>query len=193
MKRWGIQRPVRIEPKELKTDLGKGNFIFLGSSCDMFAQDIEKGWIMDTLTLANRYENQYLIQSKNPVRFHEFLDYIPADKYTLCTTIETNRHYPAIMNKAPEIPSRVAAMCRLPMQYRDRKMITVEPIMDFDLKDLVYDILCCNPFQVNIGADSGHNNLPEPPAWKIKELIEQLSRYTTVHKKPNLERLLEAA
>jgi DNA repair photolyase len=190
MKRWGEQRPVRIEPRELKTDLGKGNFIFIGSSCDLFAQDIEKGWIMDTLLLANKYENQYLIQSKNPLRFHEFLDYIPADKYTLCTTVETNRQYPEIMNYSPAIPERVAAMMRLPLKYR--RMVTIEPILDFDLEEMIKYIWFCNPHQVNIGADSGKNHLPEPPAWKIRELIEQLSRYTTVLKKPNLKRLLEA-
>jgi hypothetical protein len=70
-------------------------------------------------------------------------------------------------------------------------MITVEPIMNFDLKDMVYNILCCNPFQVNIGADSGGNHLPEPMGKEIKNLIRALERYTKVFLKPNLERLMK--
>ena len=29
------QKDVRLDKKELKTDLGENNFIFVGSSCDM--------------------------------------------------------------------------------------------------------------------------------------------------------------
>jgi hypothetical protein len=35
MKRWGKLKPARFDQKELKTDLGSNNFIFVGSSCDM--------------------------------------------------------------------------------------------------------------------------------------------------------------
>jgi hypothetical protein len=42
---------------------------------------------------------------------------------------------------------------------------------------------------VNIGADSGKNGLPEPPAWKIEELVDGIEKHTTVHLKKNLERL----
>lgn len=49
MKRWGKQKPVHFDEKELKTDLGSGNFIFVGSSCDMFADDIPIEWIQKTL------------------------------------------------------------------------------------------------------------------------------------------------
>ena len=37
MKRWGKQRDPYFDRRELKTDLGEGNFIFVGSSCDIFA------------------------------------------------------------------------------------------------------------------------------------------------------------
>lgn len=38
MKRWGNLRPARFDEKELNTDLGSGNFIFVGSSCDMWSE-----------------------------------------------------------------------------------------------------------------------------------------------------------
>jgi hypothetical protein len=52
-------------------------------------------------------------------------------------------------------------------------------------------ILSCNPRQVNIGADSGNNHLPEPPPEKIADLIEALRPFTKVYLKPNLKRLYQ--
>jgi hypothetical protein len=194
MKRWGIQKPVRLDEKELKTDLLPGRFIFIGSSCDMFADNIPAEWIKRTLDRAKFFaDNKYLVQTKNPLRYHQFLDDLDPGYFMLCTTLETNRNYESIMRAAPPIPERVVAMCRLPKQYEKKKMITVEPIMDFDLNDFSYSILCCNPIQVNIGADTGGHNLPEPNARKILDLIEILERHTTVFRKNNLKRLLREA
>jgi len=41
-----IKNQLDLMKKELKTDLGNGNFIFVGSSCDLFANDIPKKWIL---------------------------------------------------------------------------------------------------------------------------------------------------
>jgi DNA repair photolyase len=191
MKRRGRLNPAHIDKKELKCNMGRGHFIFVGSSCDLFAADIPSEWIEATLKKLNETDNRFLVQSKNPVRFLQFTELLPPEKYVLCTTIETNRHYTGFMGKAPDIWERVDAMCRLPPQYKNLKMITVEPIMDFDLKDMVYNILCCNPFQVNIGADSGNNHLPEPDGEKVKALIRVLERDTKVFLKPNLERIMK--
>ena len=40
---------LRFEEKELKTNLGKGNFIFVGSSIDMWAEQIPDEWIEKVL------------------------------------------------------------------------------------------------------------------------------------------------
>ena len=73
MKRWGALRPVRFDTKELKTDLGTGNFIFVGSSCDMFAEDIPDKWITLTLQHCEKFGgNKYLFQTKNPKRVLQF-------------------------------------------------------------------------------------------------------------------------
>jgi len=61
MKRWGEQKPVRLDAKEGKTDLGYGNFIFVGSSCDMFAEDIPDDWIIPVLIVCNIH-NQNISQ-----------------------------------------------------------------------------------------------------------------------------------
>jgi hypothetical protein len=189
MKKWGEQRPVRFDAKELKTDLGHGNFIFIGSSCDMFYWGLSDREVMETLCKANEYDNKYLVQSKNPGRFSLFREELLPEKYTLCTTIETNRVYPGIMGKAPPPDNRSEIMAKLPKEYK--RMITVEPIIDFDLNAMFNLIIACNPVQVNIGADSGNNGLPEPSPEKVRSLIEMLSRHTKVHEKKNIARLLK--
>ncbi|GHT52960.1 hypothetical protein FACS1894106_2850 [Spirochaetia bacterium] len=188
MKRWGGQKPVRFDKREIKTDLGSGNFIFIGSSCDMFAEDIRIAWIIETLDKANLHKNKYLVQSKNPNNFLQFHTMLSPESFTLCTTIETNLFYPEIMGSTPTPEIRADAMERL---WGYKRMITVEPVMEFDIKAFSDLILSTHPDQVNIGADSGNNGLPEPSGEKVRQLIEVLSRHTKVFQKPNLARLLK--
>jgi hypothetical protein len=69
--------------------------------------------------------------------------------------------------------------------------VTIEPILDFDLQDMVALIKACEPNQVNIGADSGNNHLPEPSKEKLLALIDALKEFTVIDKKTNLQRLLK--
>lgn len=189
MHRWGKQHPVRFDEKELKTDLGSGNFIFVGSSCDMFAYGIPDEWIVNTLEYCLKFDNTYLFQTKNPARLIQFMELLP-DKTKVCTTIETNRWYPDIMMNSPHPKDRAAEMEVLSVDGFET-YITIEPIMDFNINLLMEMILLCSPKQVNIGADSGTNNLPEPPKEKILKLISGLERFTVVKQKSNLKRLLK--
>lgn len=154
MKRWGQLKPVRFDEKELKTDLGTGNFIFVGSSCDMFAQDIPEEWIKKTLEHCSKFDNTYLFQTKNPKNIRRVLPV----KSRVCVTIETNRHYPEIMKNSPEPFQR---LCESKL-IRQPLYITIEPIMDFDTDVFIDWIKALSTEQVNIGADSGNNHLPEP-------------------------------
>jgi len=190
MKRWGKQKPVRFDEKELKTDLGSGNFIFVGSSCDMWADDILDLWIRKTLAVCEKYDNKYLFQSKNPDRILDYIDAcVISDKSVVCTTIETNRIYPDIMKECPSVINRGEAMNEISGVIPT--YVTIEPIMDFDLEEMVTIINHCNPVQVNIGADSGNNNLPEPSKEKILALIDELKKFTVIDQKRNLTRLLK--
>jgi DNA repair photolyase len=188
MHRWGKQKPVRFDEKELRTDLDRDNFIFVGSSCDMWAERIPSQWINETLVKCMKYQNQYLFQSKNPIRFIEFKTVIPEGSI-LCTTIETNRVYHQQMGKTYAPESRAWAMDYFKGK-KYRLFLTIEPIMDFDIKELTILAKIFNPEQINIGADSGNNHLPEPTADKILALIDELSKFTKVVQKPNLGRLL---
>jgi len=186
MKRWGELNPVRFAEGELQTNLGDGNFIFVGSSCDMFADDIPYEWVIKTLGHCKKFDNTYLFQTKNPKNFND-IGLAELDKIRLCITLETNRVYPEMMCNAPDPVKRAFDFSTIPIE---EKYITIEPIMDFDPQSLVSMIYSCKPQQVNIGADSGGNNLPEPGPQKIEELIEELDVFTTVKKKKNLSRLM---
>lgn len=189
MKRWGKQKPVRFDENELKTDLGKGNTIFVGSSCDMFADDIPENWILKTLSKCYDYNtNKYLFQSKNPERILKFNHHVFRQS-AICTTIESDSYFPNIMDKSPHPMQRSLAMAEI-SKFVDT-YITIEPILDFNLEHFIKMIKRCNPKQVNIGADSGNNNLPEPSKEKILALIEELKTFTVIDKKCNLNRLLQ--
>lgn len=183
------QNPVRFDAKELKTDLGEGNFIFVGSSCDMFAEGIEHDWIINTLNKCNGYDNQYLFQSKNPERMSIYLndDWI-CHGVNVCTTIETNRFYDQVMHRSPMPDIRAHYFGDGLKQFQ--RYVTIEPILDFDLGPMIELIKRCEPKQVNIGADSGNNHLPEPSSDKVLALIGALQSFTTIARKSNLERIL---
>ena len=187
MKRFKNQRPARFDEKELKTDLGKNNYIFVGSSCDMFASIIPPEWIDVTLEKTIEAKgNQYFFQSKNPLGMFFHRNRLPLASM-LGTTIETNRWYPEIMRYCLRPEDRAVGMEMLKGRMR---YVTIEPIIDFDLETMIELIKRCGPVQVNIGADSGNNHLPEPSAEKVLALIDALGKFTTIARKTNLARLL---
>lgn len=177
------QRELRFDDKELKTDLGQGNFIFVGSSCDMWAEGIDAFWLDSIMKHCSNYQNEYLFQSKNPMRFVSY-NYPYPLKAIYGTTIESNRHYPDI-SKAPSPRERLEAMLLL----NRPKMVSVEPIMDFDLNELIAWMRWLKPEFVSIGADSKGHNLFEPSSSKLESLIQQLRDITKVYIKDNLKRL----
>lgn len=183
------QNPIRFDVSELETDLGKDNFIFVGSSCDMFAEDINFSWVIETLRYCSQFDNKYLFQTKNPRAFVDWnlKEYLP-QRIVLGTTIETNRYYEQ-MGSAPSTLDRSDAMRKLSEKYET--MVTVEPIMDFDLGEMLRLVGGCNPKWINVGGDSKGHKLPEPSPEKVKELIAELSKITEIRQKRNLKRLLK--
>ena len=175
------QGELRFDEKELKTDLGEGNFIFVGSSCDMFADDIKGQWIMKVLDYCRKFDNNYLFQSKKPINMKRYMSIFP-NKTIWGTTIESNRDYKL---------SKATISDRFFISFFPRRMITIEPIMDFDLDMFVALIKGVNPEFVNIGADSKGHNLPEPSWEKIQSLIKELEKFTKVNLKENLKRLMK--
>lgn len=190
MKKYGNLTPIHLDEKYLKDDLGKDNFIFVCSGCDMFANNINIEWIESVINTCKNYaDNKYLFQTKNPINIK---DYWLPDGSIVCTTIESNRWYPEIMNNAPHPGERWNGLHQLGYD----KYVTIEPILDFDLDEFInmfryYYNMDSDIKQINIGADSKGYNLPEPSKEKILELISELQKFTKVHFKKNLNRLLK--
>lgn len=182
--------PPRLAEYELDTDLESGSSIFIGSSTDMFADNIPSEWITRVLDYCYQKNcaekpNTYLLQSKNPKRFLEFINHPVMKRVVFCTTIETNRFYPEIMNNAPKIEERVEAMEEIAKQGRST-MVTAEPLMQFDLEEMVALIKRCNPKLVNIGRNSCRSiELPEPTREEVQQLTSELKEFTKVNIKDN--------
>jgi len=77
-------------------------------------------------------EKKYLFQSKNPKYFEQFLDEFPSN-VMLQTTLETNRDegYES-WSQAPKPSVRYKDFLSLDYPC-DRKVVTIEPVMDFDV------------------------------------------------------------
>jgi len=186
-KQWGRSYPLRLDEKVLNKNLGCGKMIFICSGCDLFAPDVPIEWIYRVIERTRKYiNNEYLWHTKNPSRLTTIIDPLPND--IACVTIESNRYTPHI-SKAVSPDNRFNDL----RYWYGKKMITIEPIMDFDLDIFTRMIREVSPYQVNIGADSRNCNLPEPSREKIIALISELENFTTVHKKTNLDRLLKGA
>lgn len=177
-----------LDEKTLKDKLvvPKGYVVFAGSCSDIFASGISRLWITKILAHIAEYPNTpVLLQTKNPARFRWYE--IPPN-CILGTTIETNKIHN--YSNAPQPAERFKAMFYL-KKWPHKTMVSIEPIMDFDLPKMLSWIEVLKPSLVSIGADSGHNNLPEPSPEKLKQLLWQLEMMTDVRLKKNLGRLLK--
>ena len=175
----------RLDEKELFTYLGKHNVIFVGSACDLFGTWVPAKWQELVFNVCRKHDNHYLFQTKDPFQFHRMLTAMP-NKTILGTTIETNRSTEGI-SKAPEPRGRFEAMKAFAQRER---MISIEPIMDFDLEVMADWIGAIKPSFISIGADSKGHKLPEPEPAKIADLIYAIQAMgIKVFIKKNLSRL----
>lgn len=181
---------LRLDEKALADSLGTGRTIFVGSSTDMWADAVPGDQIWQVLNKCRQYDsNKYIFQTKNPGRFFHFILEFPA-RTILGTTLESNREYGQSID-APPPWERAAAFVDRRLQ-RFKKMVSIEPIVAFELEIFSRWIKGINPAFVSIGADSKGHNLIEPTAGELKELISELSPITEIKLKKNLNRLLEA-
>lgn len=188
---------IRLNEECFKDDFGTGKFIFVGSGIDLFAKDIPDKWIKRVLDYCYRdnndlfgTRNRFLFQSKNPSRMLDYITHPVFQDSVVCTTIETNRYNPSIMNNAPYVKERALAMNEIANRGIDT-YLTIEPIMEFDKEELVRLVRMCRPTQVNIGANTNTNvRLPEPTKLEILSLVKEISNECKVELKTNLGRLI---
>ena len=109
----------------------------------------------------------YYLQSKRPECFEQFLSELPPS-VALVTTLETNRDegYPDI-SKAP-VPSERYHQFKA-LKY-PRKIVTIEPLMDFDAEVFANWVIGIGPERVWLGFNSRPKQvvLPEPSVEKLQ-------------------------
>ena len=115
----------------------------------------------------------FYIQSKRPAFLAPFLDSLP-ENVVLLTTLETNRDegYGRVA-KAPRPSERHAQFKALDYP---RKIVTIEPVMDFDTDVFAKWIAQLKPEAVWLGYNSQETAvmLPEPPHRKLVAFAEAL-------------------
>ena len=191
MKRFPLN-PVRLDESEFNTNLGGGNTIFVGSSCDMFAEEISEDWILKVFAYCDKYkDNTYIFQTKNPLRFADFEYIFPDSSIMLGTTIETNYNFrESVTHNAPPPLERKRAMQLLHEKYD--VFLSIEPVMEFDVDILSHWIKSIHPKFVSIGADSKNHGLLEPSKGDINALVESLKSWGSIEVKlkDNLRRII---
>lgn len=187
---------LRLSSEELAKGLGTGKTIFVGSSTDGFAADVPSEWIIKELDhLQASPGNTYLLQSKNPARFLDFMSHPlfgGKNRVIFCTTLECDIDHSGI-SKAPVIRERVRAIQEL-SNRGFQIMVTVEPIMAFSsAANFAAMIASCNPIQVNLGANTNRGvKLPEPSKADVATLVGELrQRGLNVHFKNNIGRMID--
>lgn len=177
---------IRLLESEFKKPLKADKPIFIGSCFDMWADAVPDDFILKTLYHLRKFDNQYVFQTKTPQRFVEFVSMLHKSD-VLGTTIETNNY--ELIKKMSNAPGALNRAKMLSLLLDNERFVTIEPVVDFHLENLITIIRIAEPAFVNIGADSKHHNLLEPSWNKIQLLITELKKFTEVRCKNNLERL----
>ena len=145
-------------------------FIFTCSSGDIVFCSTE--YLERIITkIRSKPDRTFLLQSKDPSTFNRIA--FPRN-VILGTTLETNRDELCEgISKTPKPSQRYKDFLRV---NHPLKMVTIEPVIDFD-QDVVIDwVESINPCMVWLGYDSGRNELPEPELEKVKSLHWELAK-----------------
>ncbi|MCD6422416.1 hypothetical protein J7L13_03670 [bacterium] len=155
-------------------------FIFFPSSGDLaFASDEV---IKTHIEYAKKWNDRiFLMQTKNP---KWMLNYKFPENIILGITLETNSSFfftPSKYRSYREISEAPPPRLRTKIFssfYHVKKMVTIEPILDFDfysfismLEDIDYS---CGKLIIYVGYDNHNCHLPEPKLEKTKMLIATL-------------------
>ena len=161
------EHPERLEKTLPRT--GFGEFIFTCASGDVaFCKTTYLEQIAERMR--NDPTRTFLIQSKNPATFARVKWPI---NVVLGTTIETNRDdLCQAISKAPPPSQRLLDF--LAIDHRS-KMVTIEPVMAFDVDVMVAWMEKLKPCLIWLGFDSKGCGLPEPSIEQVRELHWQLS------------------
>lgn len=177
------QGPYRIEEKELNREYPDGSYVFLQNMGEIGDPAIPILAVIDPIAryIAAQPKVTFLLLTKNPqfyVDRQDVLGDLPNIIYGV--TLETNRLIPRAVSKAPSPLTRIFAMGRLRrLNPEARVLISVEPIMDFDMDPFVTHIKALHPEyeqrqdqpHVAVGMDN-HLHLHPDITWREPSLAK---------------------
>ena len=175
-----------LHPERLNEKFKAGETVFVAAAGDISFASFDQ--FADILEVISNYpETTFYIQSKNPWFFGEYVEeggYI-GENVVFGTTIETNRNTHKY-SKAPTTVNRYNFIMHQPTKHR--WYLTMEPIFKFDLDILLRWTKNIAPEFVYVGytnpvGKAKKLQLPEPPLEKVKELCEELAKFTEVRLK----------
>ena len=184
-----------------------GETVFVVAAGDISFASFEE--FNKILEVTNYYlDTTFYIQSKNPAYFNEYIERHSSDiggNIVFGTTIETNYTFPLAhcprISKAPLCSNRKNAMVELRHhkslnemlkiiyhQEEPSEYVTIEPTLLFDVSTMVEWIKAISPVFVYVGyldklSRAKKLQLPEPPLVKVKELCQELAKFTEVREK----------
>ena len=160
--------PERLDQRLPRTQYMQ--FIFTCSSGDIAFCSTE--YLEEIITrIRSQPDRAFLIQSKDPGTFDRVV--FPKN-VVLSTTLETNRDGLCEgISKAPKPSQRYKDFLEVKHHL---KMVTIEPVIDFDSNVMIDWIENINPCMVWLGYDSGKNRLPEPKLEKVMSLNWELAK-----------------
>ena len=170
------QHPERLETRLPRT--GYMQFIFTCASGDI-AYCSTDFLVAIAARMKQQLNTTFLVQSKAPATFARIQW---SRNVILGTTIETNRDaLAATVSSAPPPSKRFHDLAIIDHPL---KMVTVEPVMRFDLLAMLDWIERINPVMVWLGYDSKRAHLPEPPLRDFMDLYWHLGTagFTTILK-----------
>jgi DNA repair photolyase len=172
-----------LNEKEFSKTFGKGDLTFVSDMGDMFGNFIPDEWVKQVFDHVRRFPDaDFLFMTKNPRRYLNLIPFIP-ENAILGATIETNSDEIIQTDKlscAPPTSQRYAAMKALEW---DKKIVSIEPILDFDLSVFSSWMTEIDPIVIYVGYDNYSHRLREPTSKQTESLLASLPSTSLVIRK----------
>lgn len=140
---------------------------------DLWSKIVPFEWQRRVMCQIERYpKTRFLLLTKNPNGYKKYFEKWGSfpENCVLGITVETNRS----TMEWSFAPCPETRFDNFKQVSHEQKMVSVEPIMDFDALKFLNRILSVKPKFVAVGYDNYGNGLPEPSLEETMRFIERL-------------------
>jgi len=167
-----------------RMEVPNADVVWIGSMGDLAFQPTKNIYKIIEEMIEPNPDTLFFLETKMPSRYGDFIHKLP-ENVIISTTIESDLTYDN-ESKAPSCHQRY-------MIFRDldwpKKHVSIEPVMDFQLKELCRWIEEINPEIVSAGYDNYNCGLTEPEPEKFYSLVDYLEDFTNVEVKTDPKEL----